>query len=49
MVKLLKNALRSNNFYFFPNFVVKLNTFEMTYDCSLLCFPVCSILSIEQM
>ena len=26
-------------FYFFPNFVVKLKAFELTYDCLILYFP----------
>ena len=40
MVKLVKNALRSKNFHFFPDFVGKLKDFELPYDCSILYFPV---------
>ena len=40
MVKLVKNTLRPKEFPFFPNFVVKLKAFELTYDCSILYFPV---------
>ena len=32
MVKLVKNTLRIKEFSFFPNFVVKLRTFKLTYD-----------------
>ena len=35
-----KNALRSRNFHFFPNFVVTLKAFELTCDCSILYFPI---------
>ena len=41
MVKLAKNALRSYNFYFFPNLVIKIKALELTYyDCLILYFPV---------
>ena len=41
MVKLVKSALRSKNFHFFPNFVVKIKAFELTYyDFLILYFPV---------
>ena len=39
-MKLAKNALRSKNVNFFPNFVVKLKAFELTYDYLILYFPV---------
>ena len=39
-VKSEKLALRIKNFYFFPNFTVKLKGFELTYDRFILYFPV---------
>ena len=32
MVKLVKNILRIKELSFFPNFVVKLKAFKLTYD-----------------
>ena len=37
MMKFVKNALRST---FFPNFVLKLEAFELTHNGLILCFPV---------
>ena len=39
MMKLVKNALRSKNFHYFPICGKTFKAFELTSDCLILYFP----------
>ena len=38
--EICKKCFKIKNFSFFPDFVLKLEAFELTHDSLILCFPV---------